>query len=236
LSVSVVVFAVPLSVFGWFLPFPFLARAGRLWGQINLHGLDLICGLGYRIRGLDRLPSEPCIVLCKHQSAWETIALQALLPPNHTWVIKRELLWTPFFGWALAAYRPIAIDRSAGRKAVKQLLDQGRACLEAGRWVVIFPEGTRVAPGQRGRYGVGGALLAEKTGYPVLPIAHNAGVFWRRRGFLKYPGVVDLVIGEAVPSQGRPAAAINRWVEDWIEAKVAELPHSREQSVVHQDG
>jgi 1-acyl-sn-glycerol-3-phosphate acyltransferase len=145
-------------------------------------------------------------------------------------VIKRELLWTPFFGWAMAAYRPIAIDRSAGRRAVKQLLDEGRGCLEAGRWVIIFPEGTRVAPGQRGRYGIGGALLAEKTGYPVLPIAHNAGVFWRRRDFRKYPGVVDLVVGEAFPPKGQRAAEINRRVEDWIEATVAELPQSREQS------
>jgi 1-acyl-sn-glycerol-3-phosphate acyltransferase len=232
LSLTTVVFAVPLSILGWFLPFPVIGRAGQLWGRINLEALSLICGLKYRIHGLNRLPAEPCIVLSKHQSAWETIALRAILPPNHTWVIKRELLWTPFFGWAMAAYRPIAIDRSAGRRAVRQLLQEGKKWLEAGRWVVIFPEGTRVAPGQRRKYGIGGALLAEKSGYPVLPVAHNAGVFWRRRDFRKYPGVVDLVFGDLLPSGGLTAAEINCQVEEWIEGRVAELPRTREPGFV----
>jgi 1-acyl-sn-glycerol-3-phosphate acyltransferase len=227
LTVTTVVFAVPLSIFGWFLPFSVLGRAGRLWGSINLEALRLICGLRYRVHGRTGLPDEPCIVLCKHQSAWETIALRALLPPNHTWVVKRELLWTPFFGWAMAVYRPIAIDRSAGRKAVRQLLQEGRRWLETGRWVVIFPEGTRVAPGERRKYGIGGALLAEKSGCPVLPVAHNAGVFWRRRDLRKYPGVVDLVFGDPFPSKGLSAAEINRRAEAWIETCVAELPQTR---------
>jgi 1-acyl-sn-glycerol-3-phosphate acyltransferase len=176
---------------------------------------------------LDNLPAGTCIVLCKHQSAWETIALRALLPAQHTWVIKRELLWTPFFGWGIAAYRPIAIDRKAGRRAVKQLIDEGRKWLEKGRWVVIFPEGTRVAPGERKKYGIGGALLAQNTGFPVLPVAHNAGVFWRRRDFRKHPGVIDLVFGEAFETDGMSAMEINRRVEGWIEDTVAGLPQSR---------
>ena len=224
---SIVVFAIPLSIFGWILPFPWMSRFANSWAEFNLFALNRICGLGYKVSGLDRLPKEPCIVLCKHQSAWETIALRSLLPPEHTWVIKRELLWTPIFGWGMAALRPIAIDRKAGRRSVQQLLSEGQNWLDKGRWIVIFPEGTRVAPGQRKRYGIGGALLAQKSGVPVVPIAHNAGVFWRRRDFRKYPGVIDLVIGEALPTKGMRASVINQQAEDWIESTVASLPQHR---------
>ena len=227
LAFFVILFGLPIALFGWFLPFAWLGKLGRCWGQLILWGLEKICNLRYRLSGAEHLPDQPCIVLCKHQSAWETIALRALLPPDHTWVLKRELLWLPFFGWGIAAYRPIAIDRRAGRQAMKQLVREGKKWLDAGRWVVVFPEGTRVAPGERKKYGIGGALLAEKTGYPVLPIAHNAGVFWRRRGFKKYPGTIDLVIGELLPVQGRSALEINRLVEAWIESTVAQLPQSR---------
>ena len=227
LGMTLILVAAPLSIIGWFLPYGVLANIGREWGKINLSALGFLCGLGYRVHGLDKLPKETCIVLSKHQSAWETIALRALLPPRHTWVIKRELLWTPLFGWAMAPYRPIAIDRSAGRRAARQLLQEGQKWLEEGRWVVIFPEGTRVAPGERKKYGIGGALLASKTGFPVLPIAHNAGVFWRRRDFKKYPGVIDLVIGDVFETDGMSASEINSRVEDWIESTVAKLPQSR---------
>jgi 1-acyl-sn-glycerol-3-phosphate acyltransferase len=227
LSATVILFAGPISIVGWVLPYRWIAQAGRLWGRLNLKALGILCGLRYRVHGAEKLPRETCIVLCKHQSAWETIALRALLPAEHTWVIKRELLWTPFFGWGIAAFRPIAINRKAGRRAVKQLLDEGKMWLDKGRWVVIFPEGTRVAPGQRKKYGMGGALLGEKSGYPVLPIAHNAGVFWKRRDFRKYPGVIDLVIGDALPTADLKAAEINRRVESWIERTVSDLPQHR---------
>jgi 1-acyl-sn-glycerol-3-phosphate acyltransferase len=187
----------------------------------------MICGLGYRIHGTENMPSDTCIVLCKHQSAWETIALRAILPPEHTWVLKRELLWAPFFGWALAPLRPIAIDRSTGRRAMNKLLDEGKYWLDRGRWIVIFPEGTRVAPGQRKRYGKGGAILASKTGYPIVPIAHNAGVFWRRRDINKYPGRIDVVIGQPLDTKGLTSAEISRRVEEWIEDTVAGLPQEK---------
>jgi 1-acyl-sn-glycerol-3-phosphate acyltransferase len=227
LFLTVVLFSIPIAVLGWVVPYKWLAEAGRLWGNINLIGLSKICGLNYRVSGKENLPISNCIVLCKHQSAWETIALRALLPAEHTWVLKRELLWVPFFGWGLAPYRPIAIDRKAGRRAAVQLVQQGRHWLEQGRWIVIFPEGTRVNPGDRKRYGIGGALLAEKTAFPVLPIAHNAGVFWRRRDYRKYPGTIDLVIGEVMETKGLSAAQINRRVEQWIETTVARLPDGR---------
>jgi 1-acyl-sn-glycerol-3-phosphate acyltransferase len=162
--------------------------------------------------------------MCKHQSAWETIALRALLPPPQAWVLKQELLRVPFFGIALKRCEPIAIDRKSGRKAVRQVLTQGIHALEQGRWVIIFPEGTRVAPGVRKKYGVGGGLLAEKSGIPVVPIAHNAGTFWRRRSISKHPGTVEVVVGEPISTAGRSATEIMETVEDWIESEVDRLP------------
>jgi 1-acyl-sn-glycerol-3-phosphate acyltransferase len=206
------------------LPYGAMTRLGRAWSSVSLWLLAVICGLRHRIQGLEQLPEGPCVVLCKHQSTWETISLRRILPLAQTWVLKQELLRIPVFGWALACYEPIALDRSAGRKAMRQLLEQGQIQLELGRCVVIFPEGTRVAAGKRGRYNIGGALLAEKAGVPVVPIAHNAGVFWRRRGIRKHPGTIDLVIGAPIQTDGRKPSEINAAVEDWIEYTVAALP------------
>lgn len=203
-----------------------VGRIGRYWAYTNLWALKYLCGLDYRIQGMEHFPAnESVVVLCKHQSAWETIALRAFLPINQSWVLKQELLRIPFFGWALARFRPIAIDRSAGRREITKLLREGTAQLDAGRPVVVFPEGTRVAPGVRHPYGVGGALLAERSGRAVVPIAHNAGVFWGRRSFIKRPGTVEMVIGPIIETQGRKATEINALTEAWIEAKMTELPN-----------
>jgi 1-acyl-sn-glycerol-3-phosphate acyltransferase len=210
------------------LPFRFRSAIANGWGYCNLVLQRWICGLKYRISGLENIPQRNTIVLSKHQSAWETIAFRWLLPREQTWVLKRELMWIPLFGWALAAAQPIAINRKAGRRAAVQIIEQGKARLEQGRTVVIFPEGTRVAPGTRKKYGLGGALLAEKTGYPVLPIAHNAGVFWRRRGIQKYPGTIDVVIGPLIETTGLNAAEINRRTEQWIEETLSKLPQQRQ--------
>jgi 1-acyl-sn-glycerol-3-phosphate acyltransferase len=198
------------------------------WGRTNLWLQRVICGLRYRLRGGEHLPAKPCVVMAKHQSAWETIARRGILPPQQCWVLKRELTWIPVFGWALRVMRPIAIDRKAGSKAMKQVIREGTAALREGRWVIVFPEGTRVAPGERGRYSIGGALLAEKAGYPVLPIAHNAGVFWRRRALAKYPGTIDVVVGPPIAAEGRRANQLLAEVEHWIETTVAALPQSRD--------
>lgn len=227
LSLTTIVIAPILFAFKWVLPYRTLANLGKFWGRLNLEAVGIICGLKYRLHGWEKLPNDNCIVLSKHQSTWETIALRGLLPATNTWVIKRELLWIPFFGWGIAALGPIALDRKAGRQAIKQLVQEGRQSLEAGRWVVIFPEGTRTSPGEHIKYNLGGALLAEKTGYPILPIAHNAGVFWKRRGILKFPGFIDLVIGDPIRTQGLKASEINRRVEGWIEETVASLPQTR---------
>ena len=221
---SIVTFTVPIVLIGYVIPYRWLSRIGRIWARLCLLSLKWICGLGFRVSGMELLPQGPAIVMCKHQSAWETIALRALLPLEQTWVLKQELTRVPFFGWALAPFEPIAIDRSQARKAVRQLLQEGRKWLDSGRWVIIFPEGTRVSPGERRGYGIGGALLAEKTGRTIVPIAHNAGVFWSRRSILKYPGVIELVIGHPVQTLGRSAVDINREIEDWIETEVSRLP------------
>jgi 1-acyl-sn-glycerol-3-phosphate acyltransferase len=223
MSLSVVLYSIPLGVLGWAMPTPWLSTLGAQWARFNLFALRALCGLRFRVSGLEHLPSTNTILLSKHQSTWETIAFLAILPAPQTWVVKQELLRVPLFGWSMARFKPIAIDRNAGRKAIRQLLDQGLRALEDGRWVIIFPEGTRVAAGERGHYGMGGALLAEKAGRAVVPVAHNAGSFWARRDIRKYPGVVDVVIGPPIETRGRRAAEINRDVEEWIEETVAGL-------------
>ena len=184
--------------------------------------LRVLCGIRMEVRGAENIPAKPAIILCKHQSAWETIALQKVFPPQ-VWVLKRELLWLPFFGWGLAMTSPIAIKRSDGKGAVRQLLKQGKERLEMGFFVVIFPEGTRIPYGQRGKYKIGGALLSASTGVPVVPIAHNAGKLWGRNSFLKRPGVIVMSIGEPIYPEGLKAEEINRRAEEWIEAEVARI-------------
>ncbi len=218
--ISTILLAGILSIIGWVLPFRQRCLIANAWGTVNLFCLKVFCKLDYHIEGLEKIPESGAIVLSKHQSAWETMALRSLLPPEQAWVLKRELMWVPFFGWAAATVQPIAIDRKAGRKAAKQVIEIGIERLKQKRLIVIFPEGTRVAPGQRKRYGMGGALLAEKTGTPIIPVAHNAGSFWRRRDIRKYPGTVTVVVGDPIQTVGRKAADINKEVEEWIETQM----------------
>ncbi len=229
MTLSIVVATLAIWACRPFMPFPRLSRLANAWGLANLWLLKVICGLDYHMKGAGHLRREGgYIVLAKHQSTWETLSLRGLLPPPQVWVLKRELLWVPFFGWALIPFHPIAIDRKAGRKAIRQVIEEGQAALDQGRVVVIFPEGTRTAPGAKGHYGIGGALLAEKSGYPVVPIAHNAGVFWHRRGLKKYPGTIQVEVGEPMDPRGLKAKEINQRVEEWIETRVAAMPQSPE--------
>ena len=204
------------------LPFPKRARYRIVssYARLNTQLLWLICGVRYRVHGAENLPTEGSVVyLSKHQSAWETLGFQAILTP-HSWVLKRELLWIPFLGLGLWMMQAIAIDRKAGRKALKVMVEEGRRRLDSGLSMLIFPEGTRIAPGKRGQYHAGGALLASKCGVPIVPIAHNAGELWPRQSFLKYPGTIDVVIGTPLESGGRSANELIGEAEKWIEGQM----------------
>lgn len=212
------------------LSFPFgpfaRYRLITLWNRFVVKAAALICGIRFEIRGRENLPDRPVIVMAKHQSAWETIALPILLPPQ-AMVLKKELLRIPFFGWGLALTSPIAIDRHAGKEALRQIVAQGRHRMEQGFWVTIFPEGTRVKPGEAGRYAIGGAWLATHTQTPVLPVAHNAGEVWPRHSFIKRPGTITVSIGPVISSQGKKADALNAEIKAWIESEMKQLPHAR---------
>ena len=197
-------------------------RVAVAWAGSVLRLLEILCRLDYVVEGAEHLDRDNCVVLLKHSSSWETIALFKIFP-RHTWVMKRELLWAPILGWVLSLLRPIAIDRKAGRAAVEQVLVQGRERLEQGYWIMIFPEGTRVAHGQVRRYGLSGALLGIASGRPVIPVAHNAGEFWPRRGWLKRPGTVRLIIGAPIQTGGRDPRELTNEVQQWIESTVAAM-------------
>lgn len=197
-------------------------RVVTIWTDIALWAVEHICGIKYRVIGRENIPQQPSVILSKHQSAWETMALQHIFPPL-CFVLKKELLRVPFFGWGLAQIPMISIDRSAGKNALDQILEQGRQRLAEGFWVVVFPEGTRVAPGTTRRYKAGGAWLAANTGAPVVPVAHNAGEFWRRNAFLKYPGIVTVSVGPVIETAGLSAEDINKRAEAWIEGEMRRL-------------
>jgi 1-acyl-sn-glycerol-3-phosphate acyltransferase len=205
-------------------PLPAMTRYRiiTVWTHWVMWASRVICGIRYRVIGAENIPKEPCIILAKHQSAWETMGFQLIFPPQ-VWVLKRELLRVPFFGWGLAMLSPIAIDRSSRRQALQQLVDQGRERLAAGFYIVIFPEGTRIAPGKRGKYRAGGARLALQTGTPVLPVAHNAGLRWGKNAFMKYPGMVTVSIGPPIQPGTDTAEALAKRVEDWIENEMLHL-------------
>ncbi len=192
------------------------------WTRTVLWACRVLCRLDFVVEGKENIPDKSSVVFIKHSSAYETIA-QLLVLPRQTWVLKRELMWAPFFGWALACLHSIAINRKAKRAAVEQVIKQGTERLEEGLWVMIFPEGTRMRAGETRRYGVSGTLLAQAANSVILPIAHNAGDYWPRRGWRKHPGTIRFVIGPPIDPAGREPREVNAEVQRWIEAKVAEI-------------
>jgi len=198
------------------LPFRGRFALARIYAHSVLVVLRWTCGLDYRVEGRENLPAGNHVALIKHASTWETVAQMVLLPPQ-VWVLKRELTWLPAFGWALMLLRSIAVNRGAGGSAVKGVLEQGRKRLAEGKWIVIFPEGTRMPPGETRRYGVGGALLAAENGRLIVPVAHDAGYFWPRRGLIKQPGMIRVVIGPPITAAGRDPRDVNAEAQEWIE-------------------
>ena len=211
-----------LVLLAFFLPMRTRWWIISVWVHIVLWWLEASCGLRFTVTGAENIPDTPAIVFSKHQSMWETIALQSVFPPL-IWVAKKELKWLPFFGWGLQLMKTIFINRGAGRSAVQQLVRQGKQRLDEGLWIVIFPEGTRVPPGTRGRYRIGGAVLAEQSGYPIVPVAHNSGEYWPRRSLMKLQGTIQMHIGKPIKTDGKSAQEILDEVSGWIEGQMDEI-------------
>lgn len=215
------VFAI-MSVFCWLLSDNMAYTLIIQWSKLVIWLAKIICHIEYTVIGLENLPTQNAIVLCKHQSVWETLFMQCLLP-QQTWVLKRELLWIPFFGWGLARLKPIAIRRNKIH-SINDLLTQGKAALHQGKWVIIFPEGTRVKIGETKKYSRSGAALAESSGYPVVLIAHNAGICWPKNRFLKYPGKITVVISSPLfKNSYQNSQELHKLSRDWIEKTSQQL-------------
>ncbi len=212
----------PLCVLTFPLPHLTRYRFVSRWCAFVVWWLEITCGVHAEVEGRENLPKRTAVVVPKHSSTWETLFLTTLFEPL-LYVVKKELLWVPFFGWGLAVVRPIAIDRSAGRSAMAQVLEQGTEKLNKGCSICIFPEGTRVPVGKRRRYGMGAILLAKESGAPLVPIAHNAGQFWARRSFLKKSGTIRLVIGTPIDPSSYDAEALREMTESWIEETTERL-------------
>ena len=216
-----------------FLPFRLRYRFINVyWCRFAVWLTSAMLGIRYEVIGAEHVPSQPCVILAKHQSTWETFFLSGFFEPLSQ-VVKRELLYVPFFGWAMAMLKPIAIDRSNPKAALKQLAKQGHECLEQGAWVLIFPEGTRIPPGQSRRFKPGGAHLAVNAGALAVPVAHNAGEFWSK-GFVKKPGMITVSIGPAIDPTGKTAEEVTRLAEQWIETEMRRIaPHRYPDVVPH---
>lgn len=198
-------------------------KISAIWCRFVLWMAKVFCGLGYEVEGLEHInKNQAAIVLSNHQSAWETLALRYILPTQVV-LLKRSLLWFPIWGWALGTLKSIAIDRENQRAALRILLEKGTVYLNQGFWVIIFPEGTRTAAGEIRKFSAGGAMLAQKSGFPVIPVAHNAGDYWPRYSFLKYPGTIKVKIGPLIESKGRKASDINAEAESWVTQALKEI-------------
>jgi len=215
------IYAAVFLLFCWLPRIPRYLIA-RNWCRVNLLAARWICGIRWRVIGRENIPASPPIVMSKHSSTFETLALNLYFPPL-SFVAKKELLSIPFFGWGFALASPITIDRQAGHDAMQQMIRQGHARLAQGFWIVIYQEGTRIRVGTRDRYNTGGARLAIGLPAPVLPIAHNAGYLWPKGLFGKKPGTITLSIGPSMSPDGKDAAQLTEEVEAWIEGEVARL-------------
>ncbi len=210
-----ILFLASLLSLTFFMPLGFRIGIIHLWIGYSLGCLRLICGLSYQVEGLENIPDHGFIVMSKHSSTWETIAIQRFFRPM-VWVVKRELTWIPFFGWALKSMNAIALNRGTGRKAINQLVHESQVSMDKGRILMLFPEGTRVPPGQFKPFKLGGAIVSQRTGYSVLPMAHNAGEFWPRHSWIKWPGTIRVVIGKPIDPEGKKPEQIIDEVASWI--------------------
>ena len=209
-----------IGVLAWPLPFKFRFQIVTLWNRFVMFWVRFCCGIKFKINGHYHPENGPFVVISKHSSTWETMFLQYYFQPIST-ILKRELLRIPFFGWALATLRPIAIDRGSPIQAIKQIKKDGQQRLQDGTNVLIYPEGTRIAFGEKGTYARSGADIAKAAGVDIIAIAHNAGKHWPKGKFIKHPGTIDVIISKPISTEGRNSKAIMAEVEAWIEGKIA---------------
>jgi 1-acyl-sn-glycerol-3-phosphate acyltransferase len=208
------------------LPLHLRYRFTAGWPRMVIWAARVLCGIRWEVRGWENLPDGPAVLLSKHQSTWETFFYVSHMPRELCFVFKRELLWVPFFGWGIGLLRMIHIDRSQGRDAFESVVRQGQRKLDEGRWIIMFPEGTRTRVGSKGKYKSGGARLAIRTSAPAVPIAVNSGECWPKTRFAKTPGTIIVSIGPPIPTAGREPDAVNAEVERWIETEMRRLsPH-----------
>lgn len=213
----------PLVLVCALLPFSVRYKVARCWVGLVLKMAKIFCGISYEVEGLEHIkPDRPAVILSNHQSAWETLAFRYFLPPQ-TSLFKESLLWIPLWGWAMATLKPIAINRKNKHASLRKLISRGTDALKEGLWVVVFPEGTRMPVGEMRSFSAGGAMLAQKSGNPVVPIAHNAGKCWARYSFLKYPGTIKVKIGPYIETNGRKAEEINKEAEQWVIQAMQEI-------------
>ena len=219
--VSIVWFGITSALISC-LPFTARFRYLTLWNRLISFSADILLGLRVNVIGAENIPKQACVVMCKHQSEWETIYLQTLISPLCT-ILKVELFKIPFFGWALRQLEPIAINRSAPKEALRQVKQQGMLRLDQGRFVLLFPEGTRVVAGEQRKYARSGADLALSAATDILPVAHNAGLYWPKGKSSISPGTINVVIGELIATENKSAKQITQEVEEWIESHSKEL-------------
>ncbi|WP_206955834.1 lysophospholipid acyltransferase family protein [Trinickia acidisoli] len=240
LFVYFIVYTAPYAT-ACFIAFPFMNAERRYWMAVGwcrstVAVVRYLNGIRYRIEGAENLPEGPAVLLSKHQSAWETVAFPAIMPRPLCYVFKRELLYVPFFGWALGMLKMVHIDRKEGKYAFASVVKQGRLRMSEGAWVIMFPEGTRTPVGKQGKYKTGGARFAIDSGAPVVPIAHNAGHVWPRNSFIKYAGTVTVSIGKPIESAGLTPDQLNTRVEAWIEAEMRRIDPDAYQDADGADG
>ncbi|MBE8190001.1 MAG: 1-acyl-sn-glycerol-3-phosphate acyltransferase [Candidatus Thioglobus sp.] len=221
-SEIVLIFVVSFAILVFFLPLRFRYKVLSNWAKFNIWWLKITCKIELKVLGRENIPQQSCVIISNHQSTWETFALQKIFP-HQTWVLKKELLWIPIFGWGLWLLKPIIIDRGEKLKALKKVISQGVERLKNGIFVIIFPEGTRQPYGKLGNYQKGGIAIAKKAKTPLLPVFHNSGKLWAKGSFIKFPGLITVIIGKPISAEEKSAAELVKEIRNWTKLQAKNL-------------
>ncbi len=221
MTISTCLWVIP-CVLARLFPYRICFAIVSAWCTFNVHWARITCGIRYEITGLNNIPDKACVIMSNHQSTWETLAYPSIFP-TLTWVIKKELLYVPLFGWGIASTQPIALDRKQGKKSFLQLVKDGKEKLSLGRFIIIFPEGTRIPYEEVRSLKVGGFVLAKKANADILPVVHDAGRLWPRNGFLKSPGTIQLHIGKPISTQDKTSEQLRQHYAQWLSQTRAEI-------------